>query len=191
MARFEDRLWNELVEQHGALLAEPPAQIHSPARRRGRVRRGGPLAALGLALAAGLAALVIGLSANGGSSAYAVVTNPDGTVTVTVSELVGVGPANERLTELGLPVRIAPVQDGCPVSRRQLPFVHLPPEQTRALYETLGGRGGVSLRIDPSAIPHGDTLLLSAHELRPGFVALRGLVIEGAAPSCVAPVAGE
>jgi hypothetical protein len=190
VARFEDRLWNELVEQHGALLAEPPAAIHAPAREPRRVRRG-PLAALGLALAAGLAALVIGLGSHGGSSAYAVVPNADGTVTVTISELVGVEPANLRLQELGLPVRVAPVQHGCPVSRRQLPYVRLPFDQTRALYETLGGPNGVSLRIDPAAIPHGDTLLLTANELRPGVVSLRGLVIEGAAPSCVAPVPGE
>ena len=112
-------------------------------------------------------------------------------MTVTISELVGVEPANERLEELGLPVRAVAVEAGCPVSRRQLPFVHLPPDQTRALYEPIVGPDGVSLRVNPKAIPHGDTLLLSANELRPGFVSMRGLVIEGAAPSCVAPVPGE
>jgi hypothetical protein len=190
VARFEDRLWSELVEQHGALLAEPPARARPPARERRLVRRG-PLAALGLALAAGVAALVIALGGHGGGSAYAVVPNADGTVTVTISELAGVEPANERLAELGLPVRAAAVEAGCPVSRRQLPFVHLPPDQTRALYEPIVGRDGVSLRVNPKAIPHGDTLLLSADEPRAGFVFMRGLVIEGAAPSCVAPVPGE
>jgi len=190
VARFEDRLFAELVEQHGALLAQPPAHAAAPPRPR-LLRRRGPIAALGLAIAAAVAALVIGLSHNAGTSAYAVVTNPDGTVTVTIREIEGAAPANQRLAMLGVPVRVAPVTAGCPVTREQLPSVQLPPGQSAQIYRPEPGPAGFSVRIDPAAVPHGDTVLLTAREVRPGFVVLRELLIEGAAPACVAPVPGE
>ena len=190
MARFEDRLLAELVEQHGALLAQPPLHATAPPRAH-LLRRRGPIAAFGLAVAAAIAALVVGLSHNAGTSAYAVVTNPDGTVTVTIREIEGAAPANERLAMLGVRVRVAPVTQGCPVTRRQLPSAELPLAQARAIYEPEPGPAGFSVRVDPAAVPDGDTVLLTAREVRPGLVALRELVIEGAAPPCVAPLPGE
>jgi hypothetical protein len=190
VARFEDRLFAEIVEQHGALLAQPPVHVAAPPRVR-PLRRRGPIAALGLAIAAGIAALVIGLAHNAGTSAYAVVTNPDGTVTVTIREIEGAAPASDRLAMLEVPVRVAPVTAGCPVTREQLPSVQLPPSEARKIYAPEPGPDGFSARIDPAAVPPGDTVLLTAREVRPGFVLLRELLIEGAAPSCVAPVAGE
>ncbi len=190
MARFEDRLFAELVEQHGALLARPPARAAVAPRPR-PLRRRGPIAAFGLAVAAAIAALAIGLSHNTGTSAYAVVANPDGTVTVTIREIEGVAPANQRLVMLGVPVRVAPVTQGCPVTRERLPSVQLPPEEARKIYEPEPGPAGFSVRVDPAAVPHGDTVLFTAREVRPGLVVLRELLIEGSAPSCVAPVRGE
>lgn len=187
MARFEDRLWAELAEQHGAVLAEQPVLVHAPPRR---LRRR-PLAALALALAVALAALVIALGRGGGTSAYAVVTNPDGTVTVTIRELAGVEPANQRLEELGVPVRIPPALSDCPTSRADLRSAHLTPAQSRRVFEPVGGHGAYSLRIDPQAIPPGDALVLRAYELTPGVTAMRALVIEGPAPSCLAPDPGQ
>ncbi len=187
MSRFEDRLWAELVEQHGAVLAEPPALAQAPPR----LLRRGPLAAVALALALALAALVIALGRGGGTSAYAVVTNPDGTITVTIRELVGVEPANERLEELGVPARIPPARSDCPTSRADLHPAHLTPEQSRETFEPVGGNGSYSVRINPDAIPSGDTLLLRAYELPSGPIAMRALVIEGAAPSCLAPDPGQ
>jgi hypothetical protein len=185
--RFEDRLWGELVEQHGAVLAEQPVLAHVAPRR---VRRG-PLGAVALALALGLAALVIALGRGGATSAYAVVSNPDGTITVTIRELAGVEPANERLEELGVPARIPPAREDCPTSRADLQPAHLTPEQSRETFEPVGGNGGYSVRIDPKAIPAGDTLLLRAYELPSGLIAMRALVIEGPAPSCLAPDPGQ
>jgi hypothetical protein len=188
VARFEDRLWNEIVEQHGGLLAQAPAR--APVRPR-RLRRRAPLAAIGLALAAGLAALVIGVGRNAGTSAYAVVANPDGTVTVTIRELEGVAPANRRLTMLGVPVRIAAVTADCPAAAHPLKPAPLPLASARRAFEFEGPPGEPSARVDPAAIPKGDTLLLSAAERRPGIVSLRGLVIEGEAPPCRPPGPGE
>jgi len=188
VARFEDRLFRELVEQHGSLLTEPPAA--APVLPR-RLRRR-PAVAIALALAVALAAIVIGLSrGGGGTNAYAVVTNPDGTVTVTISELVGVAPADERLHELGLPVSVAAVTEDCPVERSELHRADVPPEVMSRIVETVSPAGRTGVRIDPSAIPAGDTLLLSANERRAGVIALRELLIEGSAPSCVPPGPGE
>jgi hypothetical protein len=187
MSRFEDRLWAELVEQHGAALAEQPVLVHPRPRH---VRRG-PIAAVALALAAALAALVIALGHGGGTSAYAVVNNPDGTVTVTIRELVGVQPANERLEELGIPARIPPTRSDCPTGSADLRAARLTPAQSRKAFEPEGGHGSYSIRIDPKAIPPGDTLVLRAYELPSGAIAMRALEIEGPAPSCLAPAPGE
>lgn len=187
MSRFEDRLWAELVEQHGAVLAEQPVLVAAPPRRLRRA----PIAAAALAVAVALAVLVIALGHGGGTSAYAVVTNPDGTVTVTIRELAGVEPANERLEELDVPVRIPPTTSGCPTSRAGLKAAHLTPEQSRQAFEPVGGNGDYSLRIDPKAIPKGDTLVLKAYELPSGATAMRALIIEGPAPPCLAPDPGQ
>jgi len=190
MARFEDRLWRELVDQHGHVLAAAPAPAAAPAAPR-RLRRA-PVAAIAVAVAVALAALLIGLGRGGsGSSAYAVVTNPDGTVTVTISELIGVAPANQRLRELGLPVAVAEVTKSCPVKPGAVHSADLPPAVSDRISETVGGPGNPGVRVDPAAIPAGDTLLLTAHERRPGLIALRELVIEGAPPSCMPPGPGE
>jgi hypothetical protein len=187
VSRFEDRLWSELVEQHGAALVEQPVIVHTRPRR---VRRG-PVAVVGLALAAALAVLVIAFGHGGGTSAYAVVTNPDGTVTVTIRELAGVQPANERLEELGVPARIPPTRSDCPTSGADLRAAHLTPEQSRKTFEPEGGHGSVSIRINPKAIPSGDTLVLKAYELPSGLIAMRAIVIEGPAPACLAPDPGQ
>jgi hypothetical protein len=189
---FEDRLWGELVERHGALLAEAPAvALRAPAARRRRVRRVPAIVAAAATILGLVLALVIGLGSNRGASAFAVVTNADGTITVTIGELVGVTPADERLEELGLPVRVVPVTAGCPVDPAQLRLARLSPEEFRGVYQFSGGQGVASVRIDPSRIPHGDTLMLRATERPNGVVALRALVVEGAAPACLPPVPGE
>ena len=187
MSRFEDRLWGELVEQHGALLAEAPARVPSAGRRFGRA----PVAAVALAVVIALVALVIALGRGGRASAYAVVKNADGTVTITINELEGVAPANQRLEQLGVPVRIPSVERWCPTTRAELKSARLSPARSREISEPTGGVGRYSLRVDPAAIPSGDTLVLTAHEVRPGLTYLRSLVIEGAAPRCLAPVGTE
>jgi hypothetical protein len=187
VARFEDRLWAELVEQHGAVLAERPILVHAPPRR---VRRG-PIAAVALAVAIALAALVIALGHSGGTSAYAVIANPDGTVTLTIREIAGVQPANERLEELGIPASIPPTRSDCPTSSSHLRSAHLTPEESRKTFEPEGGHGSYSIRIDPKAIPSGDTLVLKAYELPSGAIAMQAAVIEGPAPSCLAPDPGQ
>jgi hypothetical protein len=183
MSRFEDRLWAELVERHTALAAQPGAV---PARRRtsrAPLRRLLPIAVTAL-IAAVAIVLAGGLGSGGGTPAYAVTQNPDGTVTVTIRELVGVEGADNQLETLGVPVRVAAPEAGCVTSS------YTPVRLTAAMHATLfhytstGPRG---VQIDPAAIPVGDTLLLSAREAGQGVVALAVTLYRGQAPPCLPP----
>lgn len=191
MSRFEDRLWNELAEQHGALLAETPAHALAPPRIRPRAvlgRRVPALAAAVLALAGALAAIVIGLGSHGAPAAYAVVSNPDGTVTVTITELAGVTGADAKLRSLGLPVRVVREGAGCPTDPGEFPRARLGPEQEHEIAVPSGPEG--SLVIAPSKIPPGDTVVIGARTVSSSAgvsaVGLEIVVYEGTAtPSCI------
>ncbi|MCW3032671.1 MAG: hypothetical protein QOK19_705 [Solirubrobacteraceae bacterium] len=197
MPRFEERLWAELVEQHGSLLADVPPRTVAPVRRhvRPRRRRLVPVAAVGLALAAGLAAIVIGLGSGGGTSAYAVLSNPDGTVSVTIKELVGVRGASETLASLGVPVRVVPSQRTCPTRPGQFKPARLTAEQSQRISTLAGPADTASVVITPSAIPAGDTVVIGARALSSaaglGAVGLEIAVYEGAAPTCLRAAGGD
>jgi hypothetical protein len=191
MSRFEDRLWDELVEQHGAVLADAPLTF-TPARPRPelrRRRRPAPLAALGLALAAALTAIVIGLSSTGGTPAYAVLSNPDGTITVTIRELVGVKGADEKLASLGVPVHVVRSEAGCQVRSGEYKVPRISPELFQRISKLAGPAGSAALVITPSAIPAGDTVVIGAREPGPGAVGLQTVIYEGTTPPCL-PLAG-
>jgi hypothetical protein len=196
MPKFEDRLWAELVEQHGALLADVPARTLSPARTpvAARRRRLAPVAAIALALAAALAAIVIGFGSGAGTSAYAVVSNPDGTVTVTIKELVGVRGASRTLASLGVPARVVPAEPGCPTRPGQFSSAHLSAEQSLRISTLAGPSGTASVVITPSAIPPGDTVVIGARALQSSsgrtIVGLETAVYRGATPPCLQAARG-
>src|SRR5436190_11051827 len=103
MSRFEDTLWAELVTEHGSALTAAP-RPDTP-RRRTATRWVG-VAAAGLTA---VAAAIIGPSLFGGSPpAYAVEQNPDGTVTVTFTELTAVDKVNADLARLGVRAKVLP-----------------------------------------------------------------------------------
>jgi len=187
VSSFEDRLWSELVEQHGALLADAPRR--APAPVRARRRRLAPVAGLGLAFAAALAAVVIGLSSGGGSAAYAVTTNPDGTVTVTIRELAGVRGADQKLASLGVPVRVVRSEAGCRVRPGDYESARLSPEQFQRISKLSRAPGSAAIVITPSAIPPGDTVVIGARNISPGAVGLQTAIYRGATPTCL-PLAG-
>jgi hypothetical protein len=195
MSRFEDRLWTELVEQHGQLLADGPLRPvsapreHAPARRRGRARSRAGLTALGLAVAAALAAVVIGLSSGPPTSAYAVVSNPNGTVTVTIRELAGISGADEKLVALGIPVRVVPSEAACPTRPGQYESARISPELSERISHLAGPPSSAAIVIDPSVIPPGDTVVIAARTLEPGVLALQTVLYEGATPPCL-PLTG-
>lgn len=180
MGNFEDRLIGELMDEHGPALAvlERP----EPRRRSNR-----PLWMTGGALAVALAVAGVLTFATGSSSpAYAVTRNPDGTVTLTVSDVTGVDGANAELRRLGLPVRVVRVEDKCPDRYQATP---VPVELGDMLREPT--RLTFSLR----DIPRGETLVVGgtvqtikggSHTVQAFSFAGSGLVA-GTPPTCTRP----
>jgi hypothetical protein len=97
MSKFTDHLWSDLVQEHGATLA------HADRPGSGRARRLRPrvLAGSTLGLAVGGTALVLALGASS-TPAYAVTTNSDGSVLVTINQDTALPQANAKLTAMGI-----------------------------------------------------------------------------------------
>jgi RNA polymerase sigma factor (sigma-70 family) len=147
----------------------------------------GAIASLGAGVA-----LVLTLSAGTGPPAYALVVNGNGSLGLTVNELVGLGPANARLAKLGVPVRIAKIERNCHATARSLaPADRLLAEIVRP--ENVGhGVGGLRMLIRPDEIPAGDTLVLTFQRIvaQAGTRAIPGIagstsLYRNPPPSCV------
>lgn len=185
MSRFEDRLWSELVREQGTELAGREA----PPRHR-RPRRA-PLAAGGLVLTGAIIAAALTLSAGSGpQAAYAVTENADGSVTLTLDETIGVFAANAELARLGVRVKVRRIEPGCTAvgvpDRSHLTQV-MRSVQMRKL---ANGFAHIEWIINPSAIPPGDTLGLSAQRAEGSPIPAVATGIElyrGPAPDCVRP----
>ena len=121
MSKFEDHLWREFVREHGNALA----QMSTPTAKR--VWRGPRLVAgisLGLAGVGVAVALVLGATAT--SPAFAVISNHDGTVTISIERASGIVGANARLHQLGVRAKVMQqVAGGLPL------HVHGRPARTR------------------------------------------------------------
>lgn len=162
MANIEDKLWTGLIAAPEAETALATRQPLSVRRRSPRA----PLVVVGVAIAGLIAAVALTSGETGTTPAYAVTVNPNGSVSVTLNEVLGVGGANEQLERLGVRARIARVEAGCTqaadnaippgdVSHEQIPAMVEP----QKVSEGLAGLGWV---IHPDAIPQGDTLLITA-----------------------------
>lgn len=167
MSRIEDRLWTELVRDHAVEL-----EFASPARagRQRRVRRT-LFATGGLGLAGAIAAASFVVTAATSSPAFALTQNADGTVTLTINELAGVTGANEELTRLDIRAHVARIEAGCTASDRPIAPIasngeplETKPVEANGIVQRVIGEGMNAWRIDPSAIPTGDTLGLVATE---------------------------
>jgi hypothetical protein len=192
MSKIEDRLWMDLIrepEAGRALAASQP----SPERARSR----GPLAVGCVVLLAAIIALVVALTATTSTPpAYAVTVNNDGSVALTLNEVIGVRGANEALARLGVRARVAQIEAGC-TQGGEIDHFH-----GRQLYvepQKGVGRGfaGINLIIHANAIPRGDTVLITAELNRPvnyhGQAVLSASstsgLYRGAAPTCRPPLA--
>jgi hypothetical protein len=178
MGKFEDRLWTELVREHGRDLA----QIAKPPRRSARRPRSRLLLGTTVGLAGLGTALALVLSAASSSPAFAVTRNPDGTVTVWVTRVGGILGANARLAELGVHARAVQVTAGCTparanwIARNAKVQRVLTPGRMQALI--------VKARFDPKRIPAGHTLVLAAARagLAPSVAPVH--LVRGPAPGC-------
>jgi hypothetical protein len=142
--------------------------------------RKAPLAIGGLG--AGATALVLALTLGASTSspaAYAVSEHSDGTITVTIDELLGINEANTALAKLGVKATVAKIEPGCPSN---VETVAMPPGLGHKI--AFPERQGVT--IQPSYIPPEDSLLISAARVGDGIELSTGLY-RGPSPSCVPP----
>ena len=99
MTKFTDNLWRDLVREHGPTLAlaHRPEPARAPLLRHPRV-----LAASTLGLAGAGAALMLALGPASSTPAFAVTTNSDGSVLVTINENSALPQANAKLIAMGI-----------------------------------------------------------------------------------------
>ena len=124
-----------------------------PTRRRTRLggRRTRPrLLAIGTAGAAAVAAAIVFLfGATTTPPAFAVNRNPDGTVTVRLIKLSGVGGANQKLAAIGVRAKIVTAMQAAQFVKRQQPCQGKPAGAVR------------TITFDPGSIPRRQVLILS------------------------------
>jgi hypothetical protein len=99
MTKFTDHLWRDLAREHGATLAlaDRPEPGRVPLLRRPRVLAGSTLGLAGVGTA-----LVLALGAVSSTPAYAVTTNGDGSVLVTINQNSALPQANAKLIAMGI-----------------------------------------------------------------------------------------
>jgi hypothetical protein len=159
MTRFTDNLWRDLAREHGPTLAlaDRPEPDRARILRRPRV-----LAGSTLGLAGAGTALALALGAASSTPAYAVTTNGDGSVLVTINQNSALPQANAKLTAMGIHEQIsiqmasgAAAASG-PVSCTQAPGVSGPP------VEVLVGTNGTEV-IDSGNTGAGTWHLAACH----------------------------
>ena len=191
MSNFQDRLWHELVHAHGADLSRIDRSAARPQPRvRPRLLAGIGLAGIAAAIAA-VVAVAVGLGAAGTPPAYAVIRNPDGSVSVSISRLEGIAHANARLAALGVRARAVPVLPACAAAQRALDLARsnrLLSVPTRSVGRLVSRPKGSQVRFYPWRIPVGSTLVLATFPAGRGLHMTVRRWVSGPVPACLRPV---
>ncbi|MBV9804964.1 MAG: hypothetical protein JO130_17320 [Solirubrobacterales bacterium] len=165
MSTFEDRLWSELVDVHGDEMRFPP----SGARRR----RPALLTGTALAAVAAAAAVLVFTAGTTAPPAYAVTTNADGTVTVTLNDIVAITAVNAELARDGVAAKAIPITSDCPVHGFPNP---MPAGTDPNTY---------TVTIDPRQIPAGYTAVVGVAQTPAGKIELAQAAFRSAiVPAC-------
>jgi hypothetical protein len=112
MGKFEDGLWAELQREHGQALLQNMARWQSPGTKRW-------IAAAAVVTVLGTGALAASAYFGGAPPAYAVVDNPDGSVTLTLREVEAFDEATAELRKHGVRAFAVPMRVDCPLSEYQ------------------------------------------------------------------------
>jgi hypothetical protein len=167
MSTFEDRLWSQLVREHGDQMQLSTIAIKRH-RRRPALVAGTALASVALATAA-----VLALTAGTGAPpAYAVTTNPDGTVTVTLNDISAITGLNAELARDGLNAQAVPLNADCPI---RAPLVTMPAGTDPSTY---------TITLVPRDIPAGYRAVVAAGTTPSGQVVLLMGAIKPPVPEC-------
>jgi hypothetical protein len=167
MSTFEDRLWSELVREHGHQIPSPTISAR-PTRRRPALITAGALATAAVAAAAILAATV-----TTSTPAYAVTSNSDGTVTVTLKDISALNGLNAELARDGLRAKAIPLAADCPT--RGFPN-RMPAGTNPSTY---------TITIVPADIPAGYTAIVAVAKNASGQITLVQGAWPNPGPSCI------
>jgi hypothetical protein len=157
---------SDLITRFEADLLDAAERLHRDQHQvpRWRRPRRAPLTIGALALLGATVAAILSLTAASirvTPAAFAVTRNADGSVTLTLYEVIGVTGANRALARLGVRVRIPRTEPGCAqtAARVQARGGLLQMVEPSSVHEGLSGKVWI---IHPAAIPTGDTLLIKA-----------------------------
>ena len=180
MTKFEDRLFGQLMTEHGHELRA----VGRPAPARHRIRRPVWLATGAAGTVAAATAAVMALGSAPASAAYSV-TGHDGTVTVSVSRASGVAGANAALRAMHVRVVVVQVRPGCPPIG-SLPHPRPAPHPDVRVGTGVNKHGHRSVSVTVKGeIPKGDTMVLAfSGNQHSGSVGAGG-IITGPVPRCV------
>ncbi|GGU56447.1 hypothetical protein [Lentzea flava] len=178
MGKFEDSLWAELQREHGQALLQNMARWQTR-----RTKRWIGAAAVVTVLGAG------GLAASayfgGAPPAYAVVDNPDGSVTLTLREVEAFDEATAELRRHGVRAFVVPMRVDCPLSEYQkaqgIPFGKPGPFPAVEWDPHVDMH---QLKIHRDRIPADAKLVLSAFE-RQNHLGVYAGFVRGEMPACV------
>ncbi|WP_433515423.1 hypothetical protein ACQP2T_07260 [Nonomuraea sp. CA-143628] len=169
---FKDKLLEELRAE-AATISWEPRPAHRPARRL--------VAAAGLA-AAVAAAMAVAVPLASETPAFAVIKNPDGTVTVRINEFVRPKDLEKRLREEGVPAVIdyVPYGQACRQPRGQI----VPQPNRMPLRQAEDSR---DFWIDPKDFGPDETLVVQMHSANGDVAKSNGgsvSVIRGSVAPC-------
>jgi hypothetical protein len=166
MTKFADQLFDDLIQEHGPELAATRVAAAPKRRVAHPVRLS--------AVAGGIAAVATGVGLavpGGGTPAYAVNANANGTVTLDVYDQSGIAGANAALQKLGERVEVVRVKAGCPsitslpLVPRDARFIPLRSDVTKSGGDSVtvtveGGIDGKSVTVSGKGIPKGDVAMV-------------------------------
>jgi hypothetical protein len=145
MSEFEENLWVEVVREHGPGLARPePSREKHGWWTRPRLLAG---TTVGLAAMGTTAALLLGATAS--PPAFAVIRNPNGTVTVKLIKVSGIAGANSELASMGVRAKIMKAMTQADDVAKLLPCQGQPAGTVR------------TVTLDPARIPRHQVLVLA------------------------------
>jgi hypothetical protein len=182
MGKFEDNLWAELQHEHGQGLLQNMAKRQSRRTRRW-------IAAAAAVTVLGTGALAASTYFGGAPPAYAVVDNPDGSVTLTVRELEAFDAATAELRKRGIRASAVPMRKDCSWDEyaKIEPIVLLDHNQTSAVEWNMSNL--YQMKIHRERIPADAELVIFAIK-RGGGLQIGAGYARGEMPKCV-PIQGR
>ena len=179
MTKFADQLFDDLMREHGPTLRAVSRAAPPPTRAR---------ATRPVWVTAGAATVVGAVTGGlvlfgGGSPAYAVTENPNGTVGVKVGQLSALKDLNVKLKSLGLPIVAVPAKPGC-VDVGTLVDKSAAHHPITASAQT--GSDG-SITVDVKSVPKGDSALVTFQATAGGGMTGSVVIVKNSTkvPSCV------